>query len=305
MTRGRALESSRRRPGGTKMLSPKRTKFRKMQKGNNRGIAWRGSRRLVRRFRPAGASSPAASPRARSRRRVWRSSATSSAPASSGSAIFPDRPVTKKPLEVRMGGGKGAPEEWAAVVKPGPRDVRDQRRDGRRRARGLPPRGAQAPGCNARSSCEGVDVMKAKDLRERSTEDLVELEKSLAGERFQNRFKNFTNRLDDTSVIRKHEARSGASEADPHRAFARHHRHRQAARRSGAEAEAARPKPAAPTCTVGASAEDEAPKPQPKSAAKRRQGQGAQGRDQARRREEERRGAKPTAKKPKAKAETK
>jgi large subunit ribosomal protein L16 len=33
--------------------------------------------------------------------------------------IFPDRPVTKKPLEVRMGGGKGAPEEWAAAVKPG------------------------------------------------------------------------------------------------------------------------------------------------------------------------------------------
>ena len=33
--------------------------------------------------------------------------------------IFPDRPVTKKPLEVRMGGGKGAPEEWAAAVRPG------------------------------------------------------------------------------------------------------------------------------------------------------------------------------------------
>jgi large subunit ribosomal protein L16 len=33
--------------------------------------------------------------------------------------VFPDRPVTKKPLEVRMGGGKGAPEEWCAVVKPG------------------------------------------------------------------------------------------------------------------------------------------------------------------------------------------
>jgi large subunit ribosomal protein L16 len=33
--------------------------------------------------------------------------------------VFPDRPVTKKPLEVRMGGGKGAPEEWAAAIKPG------------------------------------------------------------------------------------------------------------------------------------------------------------------------------------------
>ena len=45
--------------------------------------------------------------------------------------------------------------------------------------------------------------MKAKDLRDRTTEDLRELEKSLAGDRFQSRFKNFTNRLDDTSVIRK------------------------------------------------------------------------------------------------------
>src|SRR3954451_22132909 len=45
--------------------------------------------------------------------------------------------------------------------------------------------------------------MKATDLRERSTEDLRELELSLSGDRFQNRFKNFTNRLDDTSVIRK------------------------------------------------------------------------------------------------------
>lgn len=45
--------------------------------------------------------------------------------------------------------------------------------------------------------------MKAKDLRERSVEDLRELEKSLAKDTFTNRFKNFTNRLDDTSVINK------------------------------------------------------------------------------------------------------
>jgi large subunit ribosomal protein L29 len=45
--------------------------------------------------------------------------------------------------------------------------------------------------------------MKARDLRDRSTEDLAELERSLLAESFQNRFKNFTNRLDDTSVIGK------------------------------------------------------------------------------------------------------
>jgi large subunit ribosomal protein L29 len=45
--------------------------------------------------------------------------------------------------------------------------------------------------------------MKAKDLRERSVEDLRDLEKSLAKDTFQNRFKNFTNRLDDTSLLNK------------------------------------------------------------------------------------------------------
>lgn len=45
--------------------------------------------------------------------------------------------------------------------------------------------------------------MKAKDLRERSTEELRELEKTLSNELFHLRFKNFTNRLDDTSLIRK------------------------------------------------------------------------------------------------------
>lgn len=45
--------------------------------------------------------------------------------------------------------------------------------------------------------------MKAKDLRERSNDDLKELEKSLAKDVFQARFKNFTNRLDDTSTIKK------------------------------------------------------------------------------------------------------
>lgn len=46
-------------------------------------------------------------------------------------------------------------------------------------------------------------MSKAKDLRERSTEDLKELQKSLLGDGFQARFKNFTNRLDDTSAIGK------------------------------------------------------------------------------------------------------
>jgi large subunit ribosomal protein L16 len=100
------------------MLSPKRTKFRKVQKGNNRGIAIAGSdvsfgdfglqamepARLT--SRQIEAARMAIQRHVKRAGKLW-------------IRIFPDRPVTKKPLEVRMGGGKGAPEEWAAQVLPG------------------------------------------------------------------------------------------------------------------------------------------------------------------------------------------
>jgi len=100
------------------MLSPKRTKFRKQMKGKNRGVAWRGSdvsfgdyalqataaTRLTARQIEAGRM---AIQRATKRQgRLW-------------IRVFPDKPVTKKPLEVRMGKGKGSVEMWVAVVKPG------------------------------------------------------------------------------------------------------------------------------------------------------------------------------------------
>src|SRR4029079_5260614 len=100
------------------MLSPKRTKFRKMQKGNNRGIATAGSDVSFGDFglqamEPARLTSRQieAAPMAIQRHvkragKLWM-------------RICRERRVTKKPLEVRMGGGKGAPEEWAAQVKPG------------------------------------------------------------------------------------------------------------------------------------------------------------------------------------------
>src|SRR6476661_4432300 len=100
------------------MLSPKRTKYRKMQKGNNRGIAHTGSdisfgdfglqalepARLT--SRQIEAARMAIQRHVKRAGKLW-------------IRVFPDRPVTKKPLEVRMGGGKGAPEEWAADVLPG------------------------------------------------------------------------------------------------------------------------------------------------------------------------------------------
>ena len=100
------------------MLSPKRTKYRKMQKGNNRGIATSGSDISFGDFglqamEPARITSrQIEAARMAIQRHVKRAGKL-------WIRVFPDRPVTKKPLEVRMGGGKGAPEEWAAAVKPG------------------------------------------------------------------------------------------------------------------------------------------------------------------------------------------
>lgn len=100
------------------MLSPKRTKFRKMQKGNNRGMATAGSDISFGDFglqalEPARITSrQIEAARMAIQRHVKRAGKL-------WIRVFPDRPVTKKPLEVRMGGGKGAPEEWAAAIKPG------------------------------------------------------------------------------------------------------------------------------------------------------------------------------------------
>ena len=100
------------------MLQPKRTKFRKQFKGRNRGLAQRGSsvafgdyglksldrgqltarqieaaRRAMTRFVKRGGH-------------IW-------------IRVFPDKPITRKPAETRMGKGKGAPDHWVAVVRPG------------------------------------------------------------------------------------------------------------------------------------------------------------------------------------------
>jgi len=100
------------------MLQPKRTKFRKMHKGRNRGLALRGSRvsfgefglkavgrgRLTARQIEAGRR--AMTRRIRRGGKIW-------------IRVFPDKPITKKPLEVRQGKGKGNVEYWVAQVLPG------------------------------------------------------------------------------------------------------------------------------------------------------------------------------------------
>ncbi|MBE8216017.1 MAG: 50S ribosomal protein L16 [Endozoicomonadaceae bacterium] len=100
------------------MLQPKRTKFRKLQKGRNRGLADRGSQvsfgefglKAIGRGRITSRQIEAA--RRVMRRHIKRGGKV-------WIRIFPDKPITKKPLEVRMGKGKGAVEYWVAQIKPG------------------------------------------------------------------------------------------------------------------------------------------------------------------------------------------
>jgi len=100
------------------MLSPSRTKYRKQQKGRMRGVAYRGSEISFGEFglqalecswltaRQIEAGRVALTRHVKRGGQVW-------------IRIFPDKPISKKPLETRMGRGKGAPEQWVAVVKPG------------------------------------------------------------------------------------------------------------------------------------------------------------------------------------------
>jgi large subunit ribosomal protein L16 len=100
------------------MLSPKRTKFRKQQKGRNRGVASRGNTLSFGDF----ALQSTAACRLTARQIEAGRMAIQRAVKRQGKLwirVFPDKPVTKKPLEVRMGSGKGSVEQWVALVKPG------------------------------------------------------------------------------------------------------------------------------------------------------------------------------------------
>jgi large subunit ribosomal protein L16 len=100
------------------MLMPKKVKFRKMQKGNMNGKAYTGSEVSFGEFglkamepgwvssRQIEAARIAINRHVKRGCKVW-------------IRVFPDKPITKKPAETRMGKGKGAPEYWVAVVKPG------------------------------------------------------------------------------------------------------------------------------------------------------------------------------------------
>lgn len=100
------------------MLQPKRTKFRKMQKGRVKGLATRGHSIAFGSFAVKSLEGGWITSRQIEAARISMTRAMKR----EGQVwirIFPDKPITKKPAEVRMGKGKGAPEYWVAVVKPG------------------------------------------------------------------------------------------------------------------------------------------------------------------------------------------
>jgi large subunit ribosomal protein L16 len=100
------------------MLMPKKVKYRKQQKGKRRGKAWRGSEVTFGEYglkameagwisdRQIEAGRVAITRFVKRGGKIW-------------IRVFPDKPVTKKPAETRMGKGKGAPEGWVAVIRPG------------------------------------------------------------------------------------------------------------------------------------------------------------------------------------------
>jgi len=100
------------------MLSPKRVKFRKMFKGRTKGLTTRGN---VVSFGHYGLQ--ALEPGWISNRQIEAARVALTRHIKRGGKvwirIFPDKPITKKPAETRMGKGKGSPEGWVAVVKPG------------------------------------------------------------------------------------------------------------------------------------------------------------------------------------------
>ena len=190
------------------MLQPKRTKFRKQFKGRNRGLAHRGStvafgdyglkatergqltarqieagRRAMTRFIKRGG-------------KVW-------------IRIFPDKPITQKPLEVRQGKGKGNVEYWAALVQPGQGSLRNGRRHRGDRARGIQARRRETPPLDGGRDARG-DLMSVKEFRDKSSADLLEQLVTLRREQFNLRVQQATGqatRPDQVARVRRDIAR--------------------------------------------------------------------------------------------------
>ena len=185
------------------MLMPKKVKFRKQQRGRMTGKAWRGSDVSFGDFglkalepcwltdRQIEAARVAMTRFIKRGGKIW-------------VRVFPDKPVTKKPLETRMGKGKGAPEGWVAVVRPGKvlfemEGVSET--EARRAMRaGLGQAADQDPVLGALR--RGEAAMKAADLREIDIEGLRAKSLELEDELFRMRVRKSMGQLEKPARIR-------------------------------------------------------------------------------------------------------
>ena len=189
------------------MLQPTRTKFRKAHKGRIHGLATSGATLAFGQYglkalepervtaRQIEAARRALTRHMKRSGRVW-------------IRVYPDVPVSKKPLEVRMGSGKGAPEFWVARVKPGRILFEIDGVPLAAGARGAGAGGRQAADQDAlRRAHRGIDVeeptMKPDDLRAMTIDQLDDEVLKLKKEQFNLRFQRATGQLENTSRVRQ------------------------------------------------------------------------------------------------------
>ena len=188
------------------MLMPKRVKHRKQMRGRMRGNTKGGStvafgeyglKALDRGWitnRQIEAARVAMTRKIKRGGKVWIN-------------LFPDKPYTKKPAETRMGSGKGNPEGWVAVVKPGQGDVRASRRPRGPRPRSAAPGGNKLPSDQIRHARGGRGPMRASEAHNLKDDELVAKLIDAKQEAFNLRFRHATGELENT-------ARLGAAKRD-------------------------------------------------------------------------------------------
>ena len=183
---------------------PKKVKYRKQQRGRMAGKAWRGSDVS---FGDYGLK--ALEPCWLTDRQIEAARVAMTRFIKRGGKIwvrvFPDKPITKKPQETRMGKGKGAPEEWVAVVRPGQIlfEMEGVTEAEAREAMKLAARQAVDPDEVRDPLRRGEDVMKsAQDLRELNDDDLRDRERDLDDQLFRLRIQKSMGQLDAPLKIR-------------------------------------------------------------------------------------------------------
>ncbi|BBI59011.1 hypothetical protein HSBAA_03170 [Vreelandella sulfidaeris] len=183
------------------MLQPKRMKFRKMMKGRNRGLAHRGSKisfgeyglkatgrgRITARQIEAGRR--AITRHVKRGGKIW-------------IRVFPDKPISKKPLEVRMGKGKGSVEYWVAQIQPG-RVLYEIEGVSEELAREAFELAAQKMPLSTTLCETDGDVMKAQEIREKSAGELQEQLLELLREQFNLRMQKATGQLSQTHLLKQ------------------------------------------------------------------------------------------------------